>query len=83
VASRQFDRLRDEVEREYIKRGFPPSRARYIGDATAGEVAERKRARRRARRTGTVHKAPARQTRAERLRNLAKARAALRAKRRR
>lgn len=41
-----FERLADDIYRQYRRKGYPPARARYIADATAGKVARRKRRRR-------------------------------------
>lgn len=74
-----FRRLERHVEDEYRRKGDSRARAAYIGRATAGEVATMRRERRR---RGAVHKPPREQTHAERLRNLALARAARRRGRR-
>ena len=38
--SKAYDKLAAHITREYEARGFSDKRARYIGRATAGEVAE-------------------------------------------
>lgn len=40
--SKAYDKLAAHITREYEARGFSDKRARYIGRATAGEVAEKK-----------------------------------------
>ncbi len=45
MASKAFRRLDRKVTAEYEKRGYPHPLARYIGRATAGEVASRRRRR--------------------------------------
>lgn len=41
----KFRRLSNEITGEYERKGFSRRRARYIGNATAGKVARRKRRR--------------------------------------
>lgn len=43
--NKAFSRLARRVAAEYRRKGVSARRARYIGDATAGEVARRKRRR--------------------------------------
>ena len=50
MSERAFQRLARHVKREYLRRGFSPKRAAYIGRATAGRVARAKRARKARRR---------------------------------
>lgn len=38
-----FKRLSNKITREYRHKGFSKSRARHIGDATAGKVAREKK----------------------------------------
>jgi len=40
--SRRFNRLAGQVAREYERKGYSPSRARYIGRAVAGRVAHQR-----------------------------------------
>jgi hypothetical protein len=46
MASKTFARLEERVAREYRKKGYSRNRAAYIGRAVAGEVAQRKHAKR-------------------------------------
>lgn len=76
MAETPFDRLKNRITREYRREGYSKTRARYIGRATAGEVARAKHAKRK--RRDVVRKPPHRQTAAERRRNLLAARKARR-----
>lgn len=40
--SRAYEKLARHIAREYRAKGFSAARAKYIGRATAGEVATRK-----------------------------------------
>lgn len=42
-----FRKLERRVEREYERKGYSPARAEYIGRAVAGQIALRKRMRKR------------------------------------
>lgn len=39
---KKFDRLSEHITKEYEAKGVAPEKARYIGRATAGEVANKK-----------------------------------------